>query len=519
MAHTLETIFGLLGAMALLVAVARRVQIPYPIFLVIGGLLVSLFPALPQVELAPEIVFLLFLPPIITSAAYFTPVRDFRRNLRSILLLAIGLVLFTTTIVAVTARMVAPEMGWAAAFALGAIVAPPDAIAATSVAKRLNLPHRIVTILEGESLVNDASALVIYQVAVAAAISGVFSFGDASLRFVLMAGGGLLVGLVLGWLVSFILNQLDDTPVEIILTFLGSFVAYLVAEELHFSGVLATVALGLYVGRQSTRVMSPATRIQGEAVWEIVIFVINGMAFILIGLQLPQILSALADDSWLTLAGQAAAVCLAVIAARMIWMPFGAYIPRLIPAINKVDPFPPFRNVVVISWAGMRGIVSLAAALALPTDFPQRDLILFLTFCVILVTLVGQGLTMPFVIRRLGLVDEESIEREEHKARLVAAKAGMARLAELEAEEWVITDHIQYLRGKYEQRSQRYLGQYHGNGNETTELQAAALLRLQRELIQAEFAALIQLRNSGVINDEIMRRVQRELDLEQLRLG
>ncbi|MCU0495239.1 MAG: Na+/H+ antiporter [Chloroflexaceae bacterium] len=520
MLHEIEIVLWLLAAMVVLVAAARRAKIPYPLLLVIGGLLISLVPGLPPVELEPEIVFFLFLPPIITAAAYFTPIRDFRFNLRSIILLAVGLVLFTTVVVAATARAIIPDMSWAAAFALGAIVAPPDAIAATSIARRLNLPQRIITVLEGESLVNDASALVAYRVAVAAAVTGTFSLGAAAGDFLLASVGGLLVGLALGWLVTRLVAWINDTPVEIIITFLGAFAAYQAAETLHVSGVLATVALGLYVGRHSVWSMSSATRVQGQAVWDIVIFLLNGLVFILIGLQLPGVLENLAADQigWGALLWYGLAICIAVIVARFVWMPFGAYGPRLIPAIRAVDPFPPWQNIVIVSWAGMRGIVSLAAALALPEEMPERNLIIFLTFCVILVTLLVQGLSLPWLIRRLGVADDGKIEREEDKARLVAAKAGLARLEELAAAEWVLADHVDDLRGHYEERAQRFVARYQGLENGDGEASAEAFERLHRELLQAEMAAIIRLRDAGTINDEVMRRVQRELDFERLRL-
>ncbi len=436
MEGTLELIFSLLLLMVVLAAVARRVQVSYPIFLVLGGLLISLVPQLPLIELEPQLVFLLFLPPILTSAAFFTPVRDFRSNLRAILLLALGLVLFTTVVVAWVAHTLIPDLPWAAAFTLGAIVAPPDAVAATSVAKRLNLPRRIITILEGESLMNDASALVAYRVAIAAALTGTFSLGYATIDFFQASAGGIAIGLAIGWLTIHLLRKLDDTPIEVIITFLASFLSYLAAELLHVSGVLAAVFVGLYLGRRVTRVMSPQSRITSVDVWQIVVFLLNGLVFILIGLQLPTVFGRLMEASTKNLLVYAVAICLAVIVSRFVWVFPATYLPRWFSAkLRAHDPSPPWQAIVLIGWTGMRGIVSLAAALALPETFPARDLIIFLTFSVIIATLVGQGLTLPWLVRRLRIVDDSDPEHEEAKARWVAAKAGLARLEELSGED------------------------------------------------------------------------------------
>jgi CPA1 family monovalent cation:H+ antiporter len=520
MEETIELIFSLLLLMVVLVAFARRTRIPYPIFLVLGGLLIGFLPGLPSIEIKPQVVFLLFLPPILTSAGYFTPIRDFRANLRPILLLAVGLVLFTTSVVALVAHALIPTLSWAAAFVLGAIIAPPDAIAATSVAQNLNLPRRIITILEGESLMNDASALVAYQVAVAAALTGTFSFGYAAADFLLASAGGIAVGLAMGWLSVQLLRHIDDTPIEVIITFLASFLVYLAAETLHVSGVLAAVFAGIYMGRFGPRVMSPQTRVEGEAVWQIVIFLLNGLVFVLIGLQLPSILARLTDAPLATLIGYALLVSLVAIVSRFVWVFPAVYLPRwLSAALRARDPSPPWQAVVILSWAGMRGIVSLAAALALPEEFPGRDLIVFLTFGVILATLVGQGLSLPALIRRLGIADDGGGAREEIKARWVAAKAGLERLEELTTEDWILDGQADHVREHYTARAERFEARYRQNDNGVSEAHAAALTRLEHSLIDAELEALIGLRDRGVINDEALRRVQRELDLERLRIG
>lgn len=516
----IPTVFGLLLLMTLLVAVARRTSIPYPIFLVLAGLVIGVVPGLPHIELEPELVFLLILPPILVSAGFDTPVRDFRRNLRPIFLLAIGLVLFTTLGVGLAAKLLIPELPWAAAFALGAIVAPPDAIAATSIAQRLGLPGRLVTVLEGESLVNDATALIAYRVAVVAALTGAFSLPQAALNFLIVASGGVIVGLFLAWGVTRLLQLLRDPPVEVLVTFLASFAAYLLAERLGVSGVLACVALGIYTGRHNSRVMSPETRVQGTGFWESVTFLLNGLAFILIGLQLPQVVGNLEVVPWPTLLGYAVGVSLATILARIVWIFPATYLPRwLSPSLRERDPYPPWQYPAFLSWAGMRGIISLAAALALPGEFPQRDLIIFLTFAVILATLVGQGLSLPWLIRTLGLKDDGGSLREENKARLAAAKAGLERLEELAQEDWVFPDHVEDLRRRYQKYQTRYASRYRGEANEAIESKVTAFERLRRELLEAELAALVRLRDQGVINDGVLWDVQRDLDLERLRLG
>ena len=393
---------------------ARRLRIADPILLLLGGIVLSQLPDLPDIVLAPDIVFLLFLPPILFGAAYFTPIRDFRANLRPILLLAIGLVLFTTAVIAFVAQQLT-GMPVAAAFALGAIVAPPDAVAATAVFRRLGVSRRIVTILEGESLLNDASALIAYRLAVvAAAGTGAMAFSlegaavdlvDAVVDFVVVGAGGMAIGAVVGAIVTRTLHRTADPIVEIIITLLAPATAYLAAEQIHVSGVLATVVAGLITGQRAARVLSPDARLMGFGVWQTVIWLINAFVFMLIGLQLPAILRAvLVDYHPMELLGLGLAVSATAIVARIVWVYPATYLPRFLSAkLRARDPYPPPRAVFIIAWAGMRGVVSLAAAFALPADFPSRDLILFLTFCVIAATLIGQGLTLPWLIRHLGV--------------------------------------------------------------------------------------------------------------------
>ncbi len=523
MANEIEIVFGLLVAMLGLVVLARRLQIPYPILLVLGGLAIGFIPGLPKVELEPDLIFFLFLPPLLQYGGFYTPIRDFRANLRSIGLLAIGLVLFSTVIVAVVAHTFIDNMSWSVAFVLGAIVAPPDAVAASSIAQRLKLPRRIVTVLEGESLLNDATSLVAYRVAIGAVGSGVFSLFDATTQFLFSSIGGVLTGLAVGYLLTPIFKRLtSDIPVYTILTFVSGFLAYQMGELLHVSGVLAVVTLGIFYVRHNT--MTPDLRIQTTPVWDIVIFLLNGFIFILIGLQLRGITERIVDGSFGTLLWYAAIICLTVIISRIVWVYPGTYLPRLPKKIRERDPFPPWQNATVVAWTGMRGVVSLAAALALPVTientnrpFPQRDLIIFLTFSVILATLVFQGLTLPLLVKWLKVKDDGGAEREENKARLKAAHAGRAKLNELADKDWVTDEMVQKVTHKYESRIERFSARYRGE-DDNTEEHFTNHLRLEEELLQAELEAIIKLRDENIINDEVLRRVQQDLDLEVVRL-
>jgi Na+/H+ antiporter len=520
----IEIILGLLLAVTLLVMLARRLAIPYPILLVLGGLALSFVPGLPRIEFEPGVIFLLFLPPIILSAAYVTPIRDFRANIRSITLLAVGLPIFTMCVVAVVAHGLIDGMTWPVAFVLGAIVSPPDAVATTSVAQNMRLPRQLLTVLEGESLVNDATALVAYKLAIAAVATGAFSVWEAGFGFLVTGAGGLLVGLVVGVAAVWIMRRIEDPPVVIMLQILSSYASYLLADSLGVSGVLAAVATGFYFGRAGSTAMSSGTRLEATSVWQIMIFVLNGLVFILIGLMLPALEGSLSKYGFGTLLAYGGAISLAVVLARIVWVPLGAYLPRLI--INSLagkirDPYPSWQAAVVATWAGMRGIVSLAAALAIPVllangqPFPDRELIIFLTFVVILVTLVVQGLTLTPLIRLLKLEGDGKEEVEENKARLVAAKAGASRLDELAGEEWVLQEMVDDMRAHYAERRRRYSSRYLGSTDDGVEAQASSYLRMQRELLTAERQAVIKLRNSGVINDEVLRRVERDLDLEE----
>ncbi len=519
MEQQIDVLLGLLVAIAALALLARRIKVPYPILFVIGGLVVALIPGLPSLRLQPELVFYLFLPPLIFPSALFTSWRDFHANLRPILLLAIGLVLFTTVVVGWLAHYLVLDLPLAAAFALGAIVSPPDAVAATAITQRLGVPRRIVTVLEGESLVNDASALVALKFAVAAMVSGAFSLPAACLSFVLVSVGGVALGLAIGWVSVQIQKWIDDPPVQIIVSLLTPFAAYLGAERMEVSGVLAVVTAGLYVGWRSPEIADAKTRLQAYPFWEMVVYLLNGTVFILIGLQLPEVLHELKGESITRLCGQGALISLAVIVVRIIWVFPATYLPRLLsPKLRQRDPFPGWRNVTIVAWTGMRGVVSLAAALGLPSTMPGRNHIIFFTFCVILATLVVQGLTLPFFIHWLDVRADDAAEREERQARLEANRAAMARLEELAREDSIPAEMVQRLRAEYEDRIRELKDCQLETNLRDQGFTASPFRRLQSEALKVERQAILGLRNQRVINDEVMRRIEHDLDLAEARL-
>ena len=521
-----EIILGLLLAVAALAWVANRLRVPYPILLVIGGLGLSFIPHLPAVTLRPDLVFVLFLPPILYYAGLHTSWRDFRANIRPISLLAVGLVLFTTVAVAVAAHQIV-GMSWATAFVLGAIISPPDAVAATAILQRLRVPRWVVTILEGESLVNDATALVTYQFAVAAVVTGVFSLPHASLRFVLAAVGGVIVGLLAGLVIAWIRPRLRDSSVEHIVSLLTPYVAYLPAEWLHVSGVLAVVTCGIYIARRLGRITTADIRLRSWAVWDAFIFLLNGLVFILIGLQLPQIIKQVPAGTLGQVIAWPIIIAIVAIAARFAWVYPATYVPRALSRkIRARFPAQPPQHVFVTAWTQMRGVVSLAAALALPryladgtTAFPDRDLIAFLTFGVILVTLVGQGLTLPALIRALKL-DRAGDEQadEENTARYLAALAAVERLDTLGANDAAAAAALQRARAEYDERIAYYSRSMSPAGDDASMLLACeSSADVIRQAIQAQRDMLGRLRDQGVIGDDVLRHLEHELDHEEAR--
>lgn len=507
-------------------ALANWLQIPYPIPLVLGGLVLGLLPGMPEVELDPDLVLLLFLPPLLYAAAFFSDLRALRADARVISLNAIGLVLVTIGVVAAIAHE-AIGIPWAMAFALGAIVSPTDPVAATSILRRVGAPRRAVNVLEGESLVNDATALVSYKVAVAAAVGGTFSAVDAGLEFVGAAAGGIAIGLAVGYVVAEIRRRLSDPTTEITISLFTAYAAFVPADELGLSGVLAAVTAGLYLGWRAPELITPETRLMAYSVWEVLIFLLNATLFILVGLQLPVIVDGLTGWTTWEVVGYAALISAVVIGVRFLW---GFTTPYLIRAIDR-RPSQRERRTgpalrVMIAWSGMRGAVSLAAALALPfeTDagaaLPDRDLILFITFALILVTVVGEGLTLPWLIRRLGLMEDGSEEAgEELKARLVIARAALDRVEELEGEEWTQDGTIDRVRQLYRYRQRRFKARAGKvEDDDGIEERSLAYQRMMHEIYAAQRDALVRLRNEHEISAEVMRRVERELDLEESRL-
>jgi monovalent cation/hydrogen antiporter len=545
---SLEVVLGLLVAVTVLALLARRAHVPYPVLLVLGGLVLGVIPGLPAIKLAPDLVFLIFLPPLITAAGWYTSVRDLKANRRAIGLLSVGLVIFTTLGVGAAAHTLVPGLGWGPGLVLGAIVSPTDAIAATAIMERSGAPNRIVAILEGESLLNDATGLVAFRYALTAVVAGTFTWWAAGLQFLYAVAAGIAIGLAVGWALIQVWRRIDDPLLGIILSILVPYATYSLADHLLASGVLAVAVSGIYAGRRSSEVISPAARIQAVAVWDLLVFVLNGLAFILIGLQLRQVVAGLGGESPWRLAVYGLAVSLAVIVVRFVWVFAGTYLPRLPKHVRERDPNPGWRNVAVVAWTGMRGVVSLAAALSVPLTissgrpFPGRDLILFLTFCVILVTLVVQGLTLPLLLRRLGVSADGSDVREEAKARFRAVDAAISRLDQLAGDDGPNGQVTTYVRAYYEKRrhtlgtrfgkldhdhdgdgggAEAAVTHAHADGSDHLEehrARAESMQRLRQELIGIERATVIGLRNQGVINDAALRRVERDLDLEEIRL-
>jgi Na+/H+ antiporter len=501
-----------------LTALARRLPIPTPILQVIAGMLIGLASGRAIPPLEPELVFLVFLPPILWSAAYGTSFRDFKANLRPIALLSVGLVLATTVAVALAARELVPGLPWAVAIALGAIVSPPDAIAAEAIITRLPVPRRVISVLAGESLVNDASALVLYRTAVVAAVTGYFSLGEAVVRFFVDAGIGILAGLFVGWLVVRAIALSRDTVAGVLIGLLGPYVAWVAAEALQVSAVLACVAGGLYVRQRISTAVAPSTRLQSKSVWDLFIFLLNAAIFVLLGVQFGQLLESLPAGSLVRVGRTGLVVSAVVIAVRLLWVPAAAVLPRRLSRdLARRDPLPPASTIFLVSWTSMRGIVSLAAALALPlaladgSPFPYRAEIILVTACVIVVTLVLQGLSLAPLIRWLRFAPDGGLEKEEYFARGEALRHGLEKLEDLADEPWAARADVERLRQELGERIRRH-GQ-RGPG------ERAADHRLRRELLAAERRELVRLRNENAISDAVLIALEEELDLEALRIG
>lgn len=498
-------------------AIARRLPVPPPILQVAAGFLVGLVPGVAIPELDAEIVFFVFLPPVLWAAAFFTSVRDFHANIRPIGLLAIGLVCATSAAVAIAARMIFPDMPWPVAVALGAIVSPPDAVAAAAIVSRLPVPRRVVVILEGESLVNDASALVLYRTAVAAAVTGTFSWGESIVRFFLDAAVGVLVGILVAWIVVRLLRLSRDSLAETLLTLAAPYVAWLAAETLHVSAVLACVAGGIYLRRHFSSAVAPLSRLNNRSVWDLVVFVLNAAIFLMLGMQFRALLAAVPDGRLPTLLRDGVLIALVAIAVRLLWVPIATVLPRLLSRrMRRSDPMPRWKPVFLVAWTSMRGIVSLATALALPATlasgapFPYRSEIIVVTVCVIGVTLVVQGLTLAPIIRAFDFTPEHSHHAEARVARLEASRRGAEVLDDLAREPWVDARDVEWLRGELRDRIR--LLEHHAGEPEGRR-------RLRGEMLRAERRMLVRLRNEGAISDDVLRELEHELDLEAVRVG
>jgi Na+/H+ antiporter len=517
----------LLLFVAVFAALARKLQTPYPIVLVIAGLLLGFVPGIPTITLEPDLIFLVVLPPLLFSAGWVTSWRDFSHNLVSIGMLAIGLVGFTVLGVAEAGPWLFHGFDWRIGFVLGAAVATTDAIAATSIAKRIGLPKRIVDLLEGESLLNDATGLLALEFAVAMVVRGenpTISFGVLRLLYLCVAG--IASGLMLARIVEWFEHRIDDGPIEIAVSILVSYAAYLTAEAIHASGVLAVVAAGLYLGRKSSRFLSPGVRLQARAVWDSLTFILNGFVFVLIGLQLPSVLAGVSELSVRRLVLYGALFSLFLILLRMVWTFPGAYVAYFIRTrlLHQNEKRPGVRQIFVVGWTGMRGVIALAAAMSLPqtvadgSPFPHRDLIVFLTFCVILVTLVFQGLTLPPLIRMLGLAEISGPKYEEQEARRLVVQAAQERLEEIRRSDAsgfaeVYDDLAQHYTHRF--ASVGGLGQDEGHAHAEHYLQ---YLDLSRTLLDVERQAVLRLRDEGRVTDETLREMEYELDLDETRL-
>jgi CPA1 family monovalent cation:H+ antiporter len=515
-----ELLLGLLIAVAVLVTISRRVHVPYPIVLLIGGFALGLVPGRPTVDVEGDVVLIVFVPPIVYVAAFFTSIRSLRSDLPAVASLAVGLVLASAAAVAVVAHALVPGLGWPLAIALGAIVAPPDEVAATSVFERLQVPRRLTAILAGEALLNDATALTLYRLALAAALVGTVSVAASIGALVIVAVGGAVIGLAIGWIVLQVRSRIEDTPVEITISLLTPYASYLSAELVGASGVIACVATGLFLGRRSSRFMGSDVRLAARAVWEMVVFLLNGAIFILIGLQISALADHMDRRTVLELGAVGLAISLTLIVVRFLWLAAMTLWRRL---TSKTRVSFHAGEKLVLAWSGMRGVVSLAAALALPVTLPSgealpaRDAIIVVTFTVILVTLAGQGLTLPLVIRAAHLAADDTLEHEAGHARRGLVDDALKRIEEL-YETW--PGHrplLDQLRTSYLHRAE-HEDQLHEAPGSEAEQELVEHRQIRRSVIDAERQALALMRDRGAIDDGVFREIERDLDLEEVRM-
>jgi CPA1 family monovalent cation:H+ antiporter len=524
-AHAEILIAGLLVAVAGLSLLAARLSIPYPIVLVLGGALFGFIPGLPAVRLNPNVVLVVFLPPLVYGAAFFANLNDVRADLRNLTLRSVGLVLATIVVVALVAHKLVGGLSWGAAFALGAVVSPTDPLAASAIMRRLEVPRRLLSAIENEGLFNDATALVAFKVAVAAVVAGSFSLLDAGWKFVVAAAGGIAIGLAVAWLIAEIRARISDPQVSITISLFSGYAAFIPAAAVGASGVLAAVTCGIYMGVRGPSIIDARTRLQGFYVWDVLDFILNASLFVLVGLELRTVIAGIDRESAWTLTGYALAVSAAVVVTRIVWF---FTVPVLLGAIDRKRKLLAFQpgagERFVLAWSGMRGAVSLAAALAIPlttdrgTPFPDRDLIIFLTFAVIFATLVVQGLTLPALIRRLRISAAGEDDAEEIHARLLATKAALAQIDELAVADWTREDTIDRMRRAYKYRKRRFAARAGKIEDDGYEDRSLAYQQLVQAVLAAQRDALVSARNQGDISNDVMNRVVRELDLEESRL-
>ncbi len=521
--HTFELIIGLLALIAVLAWLADRIGIPYPMLMLLGGAIFAVIPWTPIIELDPELILVLFLPPILFQAAYTTSLRDFRKEFRQIGRLAFGLVFITMLLVAVVARWVIPDLSWGAALVLGAIVSPPDAVAATSIIGSLGAPRRVVTVLEGESLINDASAIVAYRFAVAAVVSGSFSLMSALGEMVIVTMGGLAIGIAVAWLMIKLFPYVEDPVIEILLSLLAPAVTFLLGEELGVSGVLSTVACGLYLGWMTPRVQTAGTRIRSLAIWDLTVQVVNGMVFMLMGITIGQFRPDLNAAGLERILVQSAAVLLAMIVARFVWVFLELGIYHL--SRRKLHRPINWQESIFVSWTGLRGVVSLATALALPLTiatgepFPHRTDIILITSIVIVVSLVGFGLPLPWLMRKLRLADDGSVETEYDIAKHAAMSAISQRLDLLREENPQLYHQMEPLFFRVRAIADHSRTTAAEADSELVDDLIEPGVRLREEMIASAREAVLLLRDNGTIGDEARRRIERTLDLEELRFN
>jgi Na+/H+ antiporter len=515
----------LLVFVAVFAGFARRLNVPYPILLVIAGLLLSFLPGMPRIGLDPNLVFLVFLPPLLYSAAWTLSWREFQRNFVSITMLAVGLVFFTVLGLALAAGSLLPGFDWRSGVLLGAVVAATDALAATSIARRVGLPQRVVDILEAESLVNDGTGLLALQFGLIMLVTGrTPSIVEGIGRLVFLTGGGVLIGLAIGFVVAWFEKWVDDGPIEIVISILVPYTAYLTGDHAHVSGVIAVIACSMYMSRKSHEYTSPQVRLQTTAVWDSLTFVLNGIVFVLIGLQLPYVIAQIGDMSHTVLLEYGVGFSAVMIVVRMVWVYGETYtvyaVRRWMLQQDSERPEP--RRLFVIGWGGMRGVLSLAAAVSLPYTlpdgriFPQRSMIIYLAFCLIVATLVVQGLTLPWLIRRLGLSEAGRINFEEQEARRVLLYEALVHLDRKRTRNRNQSAMLGELIANYQRRLNAIPAEREKRMQGLVDL--AQLRDAILDVLQVEREALIRMRDAGEIDDDVLRTLQRELDLEESRI-